>query len=240
MGNNKSKNFVAEVPNGTETKEELDDKVKGHKTFRKYKTLKRGSKYETLGYTLRATLGAVPDVKDAVVLPEGEDFNEWLAVNTVYFYNAASLIYGTCSEFCTEDSCSPMRVHTYEFLWADGHKIKKPMKVSAPQYISLLFDWIDEQVSDESIFPQDEGGKFPKNFHDLVKNIFKRMFRMYGHIYYSHFANIREGGAEAHLNSCFKHFMFFVLEFDLINPKQMAIMRKIITRLHIPADLPQE
>ena len=45
----------------------------------------------------------------------------------------------------------------YEFLWADGNKIKKPLKVSAPQYISLLFDWIDEQVSDESIFPQDEG-----------------------------------------------------------------------------------
>ena len=31
---------------------------------------------------VQATLGAVPDVKQAVVLPEGEDLHEWLAVNS--------------------------------------------------------------------------------------------------------------------------------------------------------------
>jgi Mob1/phocein family len=34
----------------------------------------------------------------------------------------------------------------YEYLWADGVKVKKPVKLTAPQYIEALFDWIDEQV----------------------------------------------------------------------------------------------
>lgn len=39
----------------------------------------------------------------AVELPNGEDLNEWLAVNTIEFYNEISIIYGTLIEFCTPD-----------------------------------------------------------------------------------------------------------------------------------------
>ena len=34
----------------------------------------------------------------------------------------------------------------YEYLWADGVKVKKPIKLTAPQYVNALFDWIEEQV----------------------------------------------------------------------------------------------
>jgi MOB kinase activator 1 len=45
----------------------------------------------------------------------------------------------------------------YEYLWADGSKVKKPMKVSAPAYMEMMFTWVDEQISNPSIFPVDEG-----------------------------------------------------------------------------------
>ena len=35
----------------------------------------------------------------------------------------------------------------YEYLWADGVKVKRPMKCSAPDYVNQLFDWIESQVS---------------------------------------------------------------------------------------------
>ncbi len=35
----------------------------------------------------------------------------------------------------------------YEYLWADGVKYKKPVRLSAPEYIDKLFDWIEAQVS---------------------------------------------------------------------------------------------
>lgn len=44
----------------------------------------------------------------AVELPNGEDLNEWLAVNTIEFYNEISIIYGTLIEFCTPELCPIM------------------------------------------------------------------------------------------------------------------------------------
>lgn len=38
---------------------------------------------------------------EAVKLPPGEELNEWMAVNTVDFYNAISLMYSTLEDFCT-------------------------------------------------------------------------------------------------------------------------------------------
>ena len=34
----------------------------------------------------------------------------------------------------------------YEYLWADGIKVKRPTKCSAPDYVNQLFDWIESQV----------------------------------------------------------------------------------------------
>lgn len=45
----------------------------------------------------------------------------------------------------------------YEYRWADGVQIKKPIEVSAPKYVEYLMDWIEVQLDDESIFPQKLG-----------------------------------------------------------------------------------
>lgn len=37
-------------------------------------------------------------------------------------------------------------LYQYEYLWADGVKVKKPVRLSAPEYINKLYDWIEEQV----------------------------------------------------------------------------------------------
>jgi hypothetical protein len=54
-----------------------------------------------------ATLGQ-GNLIEAVRLPPGEDIKEWLAVNTVDFYNAISVLYSTLAEFCTESNCEVM------------------------------------------------------------------------------------------------------------------------------------
>jgi hypothetical protein len=38
----------------------------------------------------------------------GEDRNEWLAVNTVDFFNQINLLYGSIVEFCTDRTCPIM------------------------------------------------------------------------------------------------------------------------------------
>ena len=54
------------------------------------------------------------------------------------------------------------------------------------------------------------GVPFPKNFPGNAKTILKRLFRVYAHIYHQHFSEIVQLGEEAHLNTSFKHFIFFV------------------------------
>ncbi|KAK8703172.1 hypothetical protein V6N13_021499 [Hibiscus sabdariffa] len=51
-------------------------------------------------------------------------------------------------------------MHRYEYRWADGVQIKKPIEVSAPKYVEYLMDWIESQLDDESIFPQKLGKMF--------------------------------------------------------------------------------
>jgi MOB kinase activator 1 len=49
--------------------------------------------------------------------------------------------------------------------------------------MDLLFDYIEENISNPKIFPSNDVDEYPPEFLDVVKTIFKRLFRMYGHIY---------------------------------------------------------
>ncbi|KAJ0030272.1 hypothetical protein Pint_13491 [Pistacia integerrima] len=148
----------------------------------------------------------------------------------VDFFNQVNILYGTLTEFCTPSDCPSMTAGpTYKYRWADGVTIKNPIEVSAPKYVEYLMDWIEVQLDDESIFPQKLGAPFPPNFRDyFVKTIFKRLFRVYAHIYHSHFQKIVSLKEEAHLNTCFKHFVLFTWEFRLIEIAQLAPLYELV------------
>ena len=74
------------------------------------------------------------------------------------------------------------------------------------------------------------GASFPSDFQERIQNIFRRLFRVYAHIMYCHFERIVELTFEAHLNSCFKHFAYFVLEFDLVKPEELKPLKPLIER----------
>ena len=54
---------------------------------------------------------------------------------------------------------------------------------------------------------------------------------MYAHVYHSHIAKVASLGEEAHLNTSFKHFMYFVQEFKLVDPKECEPMKDVINSL---------
>ncbi|XP_037337306.2 MOB kinase activator 1A [Pungitius pungitius] len=201
------------------------------KTFKPKKNIPEGShQYELLKHA-EATLGS-GNLRQAVMLPEGEDLNEWIAVNTVDFFNQINMLYGTITEFCTEISCSVMSAGPrYEYHWADGTNIKKPIKCSAPKYIDYLMTWVQDQLDDETLFPSKIGVPFPKNFMSVAKTILKRLFRVYAHIYHQHFDSVMQLQEEAHLNTSFKHFIFFVQEFNLIDRRELAPLQDLIEKL---------
>lgn len=180
---------------------------------------------EILQQYASATLGS-SNLRDAVKLPNGENINEWIAVNILDFFNQISMLYGTITEHCTSSTCPKMCAGPlYEYSWTDGGKT---MLCSAPVYIDYLFAAVREQLDDENIFPSQIGVAFPPNFMQVAKTIMKRLFRVYAHIYHQHLDLIEQLKELEHLNTSFKHFMLFVHEFDLVESEQLAPLKEFI------------
>ena len=124
-----------------------------------------------------------------------------------------------------------MSAGPHQYLWADGVKVKKPLKVSAPEYMAYLMDWTEEQLDSTALFPTDPATPFPDDFLVQLRVIFKRLFRAYAHMYHAHFDDFFELGAEAHLNTCFKHFVVYVQEHQLMREEDQVPLKEFIPQL---------
>eukprot|EP00940_MAST-03C_sp_MAST-3C-sp2_P000434 g434.t1 len=205
-------------------------KLDPSKTIRPQKRHTKGSNRWTLHRKIYKTLETKEvNFRLLAKLPQFEDCNEWLAVNTIDFYNEIVLLHGVISELCTEKTCPVMNAgRKFTYLWADGHRFKSPIKCSAPKYIEYLLDWVDKQISDERIIPPD-GVSYRSDFMDRIKVIFKRLFRVFAHIYHKHYSEFHQLGVSQNLNNSFKRFILFVLEFDLVSKDHLAPLQKLIS-----------
>lgn len=184
------------------------------------------------------TLGSENALIQAVKLPQDEDLNEWLAVHVVDFYNQINMLYGAITEFCSPVTCPRMiATEEYEYLWqesntsssASGSSLpKRPVSLPACEYIENLMNWIQNFFDNDNIFPSKIGAPFPLQFQALVKTIFKRLFRIYAHIYCHHFHEITELGLQSHLNTSLKHYILFSNEFNLISRKDYGPLEELV------------
>jgi len=198
------------------------------KTFKPKRKVKKGTKRYLLYQQAKASFGLTTNLKHAVKLPTGEDFNEWLAAHVLDFYNRTNLLFGAIEEYCDEEKFPEMTAGpNYIYYWAEEGS-KKAQSVPARKYVDLLFTWMTTKFDDETIFPTDSYTPFPKNFKDIVSTMFKRMFRVYAFIYVHHFKKIQELELEPHLNSVFKHFLFFIHEFDLVDRKEYLPIESLV------------
>lgn len=205
-----------------------------NKTFRPPKDYKKGTtRYNLMQFA--KSLVRSGDLHKAVRLPPEVELNHWLSVHTVDLYNITNVLYGSITEYCSEQSCPVMSSgKRYEYHWRDPEdpQYKKATKVSAPVYVELLMTWIEKQINDEAIFPTEETNPYPPDFEKkYVCNILKRLFRVYAHIYYQHFHQIKQLGEEAHLNTAFKHFCLFAMEFELVDAQEMRPVYELIINL---------
>lgn len=110
--------------------------------------------------------------------------------------------------------------------------------MSAPEYIEHLMSWVQGNIDNEQMFPSRIGGypenappetlangvfhagvPFPKTFPSLLRQIFKRLYRVYAHIYCHHYPVVVHLGLEPHLNTSFKHYVLFIDEHKLASGK---------------------
>jgi MOB kinase activator 1 len=68
-----------------------------------------------------------------------------------------------------------------------------------------------------------------KLFGPTVKNIFRRLLRVFAHIYYHHFEFIAKNKElEQDLHSTFKWFYYFAMAFELVDKKDFEPLQQLI------------
>eukprot|EP00981_Chlorochromonas_danica_P015280 scaffold11522_cov239-Ochromonas_danica.AAC.7 len=180
----------------------------GKNTCKPLKQAVPGSKREQFSNYTMKTLGS-GDLLGAVKLPEGEELNEWLAANTVDFFNEVNLIWDIVNEIGVENVAVGAGFPPgFEYRWADSRN-KSPTACSGPQYVQHVISWVEGEINNEQLFPTSPSVPFPKNFLSSLERM----------------------GAVAHLNTSFKHFLYFVWEFDLVQPSELEALKDIVQEI---------
>jgi len=176
-------------------------------------------------------------MKLAVVLPAGQNENDWLVVNVMAFFNNANITYSKFAHLCTTDTCPHTTAgQLANYLWMDP-VTKTPVDIPACEYFPNLFEWIlKENFHEPTKFPpfgSDEESLYPANFKAVVADISRRIFRTYAHLYHHHHAEIGDNSIiqADHFEKSFKLFYLFVIEFKLVAAGDLAPMESLISTI---------
>nr|XP_028688842.1 MOB kinase activator 2 isoform X3 [Macaca mulatta] len=146
----------------------------------------------------------------------------WTGSWATTFFHHINLQYSTISEFCTGEACQTMAVCNTQYYWYDERG--KKVKCTAPQYVDFVMSSVQKLVTDEDVFPTKYGREFPSSFESLVRKICRHLFHVLAHIYWAHFKETLALELHGHLNTLYVHFILFAREFNLLDPKETAIM----------------
>mmetsp|Transcript_108537 Transcript_108537/g.212682 ORF Transcript_108537/g.212682 Transcript_108537/m.212682 type:complete len:252 (-) Transcript_108537:127-882(-) len=207
-------------------------------TFKALSVHAPGSKREQYSNFTLKTLGS-GDITGAVKLPAGEDFHEWIAANTVDFYNELNLIWGIICDI----GVPPVEAgagfppgfqyfrHTSTPTASSMFRATASTSCSGPEYVEYVMNFVDKEINNHNLFPTNSSTPFPKTFMQSIKVIFTRMFRIFAIVYHHHYEALHELGAVSHLNTSFKHFIFFIWEYDLVSDAEQEALQDIIKEI---------
>nr|CAB3263889.1 MOB kinase activator 2 [Phallusia mammillata] len=167
------------------------------------------------------------ELMKVVRMPCKMDLKEWVATQTISLFHNVNLLYGTVSEFCTAETCPVMQGPCQtQYTWVEERG--KKLKCTAPQYIDYVMTFCQKCVSNQELFPTKYAQFFADNFFTEIKKVLKFLYHVIAHMYYAHFARLRQLDLHLYLNVVFKHFILFVREYELLDPKETASLDDLV------------
>jgi len=169
-----------------------------------------------------------------VKLPPGVNRLEWIAAHTVSIHQEVVTVIALLEDVCTDETCPAMTaVPIVKYKW-QGDKKELPRSVSAPEYMKLLAEFSYNILSSREIMPNEELNRVPQDFMQVMQKLLSRMMRVYAHSYMHHWDTVQKFQATAHLGCCFKHYLAFVREFNLVTESDLAPMMGYIKKMEVP------
>ena len=74
---------------------------------------------------------------------------------------------------------------------------------------------------------------FSDNYSIEIKKMLRFLFHVISHIYYAHFARLRQLELHFYLNVVFKHFTYLVREFDLLDRRDTSSLDDLVDAMRL-------
>eukprot|EP00927_Polykrikos_kofoidii_P007031 TRINITY_DN12875_c0_g2_i1.p1 TRINITY_DN12875_c0_g2~~TRINITY_DN12875_c0_g2_i1.p1 ORF type:complete len:285 (+),score=46.49 TRINITY_DN12875_c0_g2_i1:168-1022(+) len=165
--------------------------------------------------------------RDAANVPQNVSVEAWIAAKTCTVFEDVVRITRSLDDLCTCATCPRMCAGVgCVYNWADDrHSTPRPL--SAPDYLDALITHAQIQLSDTSLVPGD-GSDFPERFVVCMGSLLRLLFRAYAHACCDHYSALSARGEANDVTTMFKHFVFFVTEFNLVTRDDMAPLRGLV------------
>jgi MOB kinase activator 1 len=151
---------------------------------------------------------------------------DWIIVNCVDFLNRIETICRASSLFCTVVTCPMFNAGPkYQYFWEDADTA--PVQMSAPDYFSTLKRWIKRALSNRKLFPREPGIPFSPEARETIETAYRRLFRVFAHLYTCHFAVLQKQGFEKTVNTLLTHFIVFSLNYSLIPEEELEMLEPV-------------
>uniref|UniRef100_H2YEV6 Uncharacterized protein n=1 Tax=Ciona savignyi TaxID=51511 RepID=H2YEV6_CIOSA len=209
------------------------------KTDRKYRRIKKKGKKNDkkpvveekkpyLDPELFEQLPSNLNLRTVVTKPRNIEEREWIATHAMLpCFTTSTQLYGTVSEFCTADSCPVMQgPGQKQYTWVDERG--KKLKCTGPQYVDYVMTFCQKCASNQELFPTKYAQTFHESFYSEIKKILRFLFHVIAHMYYSHFARLKQMGMVGYLTTVFKHFTYLDRDFNLVDRQETATLDDLV------------
>mmetsp|Transcript_44005 Transcript_44005/g.80417 ORF Transcript_44005/g.80417 Transcript_44005/m.80417 type:complete len:218 (-) Transcript_44005:102-755(-) len=171
-----------------------------------------------------ATLGTAA-VRESAKKPRHLERNEWVAAKIVEVYQETVSVVKVLRAICR---CEKMKAGDLTVTWRRLNE--RPEEMSANQYMRNFEKAAYEILTDRTLVPVDENVPYPDHFDEEMSRICRWVMRIYNHAYMEHLDDFKAQGATAHLNCCFKRFLFLAREYDLLQEKDYLKLKPLVLK----------
>ncbi|KAI8057909.1 Mob1/phocein [Syncephalis plumigaleata] len=140
---------------------------------------------------------------------------------------------GTGSDCGATTICASTRTtrHRKGVSSSSSSSSSRAILIPAPDYIDNVMQWGLRIIDDPQLLSGKPDKLFARMLPTIIRTLFKRLFRIFAHIYHAHLNAIQTLEQEAHLNTSFTHFILFAQEFNLIDERELHPMAEVIALL---------
>nr|XP_002130698.1 MOB kinase activator 2 isoform X2 [Ciona intestinalis] len=177
------------------------------------------------------------DIRKVVTKPRNIDEREWIATHAIALFHNINQLYGTVSEFCTADTCPIMQgPGQKQYAWVDERG--KKLKCTGPQYVDYVMTFCQKCASNQDLFPTKYAQTFHESFYSEIKKILRFLFHVIAHMYYSHFARLKQMDMVGYLTTVFKHFTYLDRDFHLVDRQETSTMDDLVEAMGLFKPMP--